>query len=89
MIKLNSSILRRLALLQQVADANRPALVIVHFADGSTTVTDQSGVMGLLQELGPRGKIDSFQANGALSGWARLLTILLHPRENRELSDYE
>lgn len=88
-MNVTNSIYRRLALLQQIADANRPALVTVHFADGSTTVTDQSGVMGLLQELGPRGKIDSFQANGALSGWAQLLTILLHPRKNRELSDFE
>lgn len=85
----SKSISRRLDILQQIADANRPALVTVHFADGSTTVTDQSVALGLLQELGPRGKIDSFQANGALSGWARLLTILLHPRKNRGLSDFE
>lgn len=88
-IKLNSSILRRLAALQAFADRQRPALVTVHFADGSTTVTDQSGALGFLQKLGPRGKIDSFKANGALSGWAQLLTILLHPRKNRELSDFE
>lgn len=88
-IKLNSSILRRLAALQAFADRQRPALVTVHFADGSTTVTDQSGALDILQELGPRGEIRSFQSDGALAGWSELLTILLHPRENRELSDYE
>lgn len=88
-MNITNSIYRRLALLQQIADANRPALVIVHFADGSTTVTDQSGALGLLQELGPRGKIDSFQADGALSGWARLLTVILHPAKNRRIEDFE
>lgn len=86
---MNKAIFRRLATLQAFADRQRPTPVTVHFADGSTTVTDQSGVMGLLQELGPRGKIDSFQANGALSGWARLLTTLLHPVEDRRLEDFE
>lgn len=86
---MHSSILRRLDILQRIADRQRPTPVTVHFADGSTTVTTPGEAMALLQELGPRGKIDSFQANGALSGWARLLTVLLHPRKNRELSDFE
>ena len=86
---MHSSILRRLDILQRIADRRRPALVTVHFAGGSTTVTDQSGALGLLQELGPRGKIDSFQADGALSGWAQLLTVILHPAKNRRIEDFE
>lgn len=86
---MHSSILRRLDILQRIADRQRPTPVTVHFADGSTTVTDQSGALGLLQELGPRGKIDSFQADGALSGWARLLTVILHPAKNRRIEDFE
>lgn len=88
-MNVTNSIYRRLALLQRIADANRPASVTVRFADGSTTVTDQSGVLDILQELGPRGEIRSFQSDGPMSQWAQLLTILLHPREDREISDYE
>lgn len=86
---MNKAISRRLAALQAFADRQRPAPVTVHFADGSTTVADQSGALGLLQELGPRGEIRSFQANGALSGWAELLTVVLHPAKNRRIEDFE
>lgn len=88
-MNITNSIYRRLALLQQIADANRPAPVTVHFVDGSTTITDQVGALDLLQELGPCGKIDNFQADGPMSGWSQLMTILLRPRANREVSDYE
>lgn len=88
-MNVTNSIYRRLAALQQVADANRPTVVTVHFADGSTTVATPGEAMALLQELGPRGKIDSFQADGALSGWARLLTVILHPAKNRRIEDFE
>lgn len=87
-MNITNSIYRRLALLQRIADANRPTPVTVHFADGSTTVTDQSGALGLLQELGPRGKIDSFQTDGPMSGWARLLTGILHPAPDRRIEDF-
>lgn len=83
------SISRRLDILQQIARRNKPLKVKVLFTDGNVVTTDQSGALGLLQELGPRGEIDSFQSDGPMSEWARLLTILLHPRENREISDYE
>lgn len=86
---MSKAIFRRLAVLQQIADATRPAPVTVHFVDGSTTVTDQSGALGLLQELGPCGKIDNFQADGPTSEWARLMTILLHPAPDREVEDFE
>lgn len=86
---MNKAIFRRLATLQAFADRQRPTPVTVHFADGSTTVTTPGMAMGLLQELGPRGKIDSFQADGALSGWAELLTVVLHPAKNRRIEDFE
>ena len=90
MIKLNSSILRRLAALQAFADHNRPALVAVTFMDGSNTTTDPGGAIDILRARGARGEVDSFQTDNPMySGWAQLMTILLHPRENREISDYE
>lgn len=85
----DKAILRRLETIQAFADRQRPAVVTVHFADGSTTVIDQSGALGLLQKLGPHGKIDSFQVDGLLSEWAKLMTIVLHPAKNRRLEDFE
>lgn len=86
---MNRAINRRLNTLQAFADRQRPAAVTVHLTNGTVTVTDQSGALDLLHEQGPRGEIDSFQANGPMSGWAQLLTILLHPTPNREVSDFE
>lgn len=80
---------RRLAALQAFADRQRPALVSVHFTNGTVTTMPHGDVLGLLQELGPRGKIDGFQADGPMSGWAKLMTGLLRPVPGRRLSDYE
>lgn len=88
-MNVTNSIYRRLAALQQIADANRPAPVTVHFADGNTTVTTPGEAMDAFRARGQSGEIVGFQADGPMSGWAQLLTILLHPRENREISDYE
>lgn len=86
---MNSAILRRLAALQAFADRQRPARVAVHFTNGTVTTTTHGDALGLLQELGPRGKIDSFQADGPVSGWAKLMNVVLHPAKNRRLEDFE
>lgn len=86
---MGKSIKRRLDDLQRFADRNNPFKVKVLFTDGSEVIADQSGALGLLLELGPRGKIDSFQADGLLSEWAKLMTIVFHPAKNRRLEDFE
>lgn len=90
MITLNSSILRRLALLQQITDANRPAQVVIRFTNGTATVTTPGGALDAFCVRGTAEKIDRFQSDSPVYGpWAQLLTVLLHPRANREVSDFE
>lgn len=87
---MNSSILRRLALLQQIADANRPARVVIRFTDGTAAVTTPGGALDAFRARGPSGEIAGFSSDNSTFGpWAKLLSILLHPRKNREISDYE
>ena len=87
---MDKSITRRLAALQAFADRQRPAQVMVRFTNGAMTVTTPGGAIGILQERGARGEVDSFQTdNPVYSGWAQLLTILLHPMENRRIEDFE
>lgn len=62
----------------------------VHFTNGTVTVTDSDTMLDIFRAHGPFGEIDRFQSdNPVYSPWAQLLTILLHPRENREISNYE
>lgn len=87
---MDKSIIRRLDVLQRLADRNKPCKVIVTFADGSSTATDPAGALDFLQERGPGGEVDGFQTDSPLyARWAQLLTILLHPAPNREVSDFE
>lgn len=86
---MDKSVLRRLDALQRIAEKSKPCKVVVTFTDGSSTTTDSAGAIDLFRELGPHGKIDSFQADGPMSEWARLVTILLHPAENRNIEDFE
>lgn len=87
---MDKSIIRRLDVLQQIADRNKPCKVIVTFADGSSTTTDPAGALDFLQERGPGGEVDGFQTDSPLyARWAQLLTVLLHPAPNREVSDFE
>ena len=87
---MDKSITRRLDALQRLADRNKPCKVIVTFADGSNTTTDPAGALDFLQNRGPSGEVDSFQTGSPwYAGWARLLTTLLHPAPNREVSDFE
>lgn len=86
----DKTILRRLDALQRFADRNKPFKVKVVFTDGSEVVTDQSGALDLLQELGPGGGLDSFHTDSPVySEWAQLLTILLHPTEDRRIENFE
>lgn len=86
----SKAIIRRLDALQQIADTNRPALVAVTFMDGSSTTTDPGGAIEILRAHGARGEVDSFQAdNPVYSGWARLLTGILHPVPDRRIEDCE
>lgn len=87
---MNKAIFRRLAVLQQIADRDKPCKVVVAFMDGSSATTDPGGVIDILQGRGARGEVDSFQTdNPVYSGWARLLTGILHPALDRRIEDYE
>lgn len=86
----DKTILRRLEIIQAFADRQRPALVVIRFIDGSSTTTDPGGAIDILRGRGARGEVDSFQTdNPVYSGWARLLTDILHPAPNREVRDFE
>ncbi|WP_303791423.1 hypothetical protein [Anaerotruncus colihominis] len=90
MIKLNSSILRRLALLQHIADKNKPAQVVIRFTNGTATVTTPGEAMDAFRARGQSGEIVGFSSdNSTFAQWAQLLTVLLHPLANREVSDFE
>ena len=85
---MNKTITRRLAALQAFAGRQRPAVVAVTFTDGSTATTDPAGAIDILR--GAHGEVDSFQTdNPVYSGWARLLTGLLHPVPDRRIEDFE
>lgn len=87
---MNKTISRRLALLQHIADKNKPAQVVIRFTNGTATVTTPGGAIDILRVRGARGEVDSFQTdNPVYSGWARLLTVLLHPAPDRRIEDYE
>lgn len=87
---MDKAISRRLAALQRIAARHRPAVVTVTFMDGSSTATDPAGAIGILRGRGACGEVDSFQTgNPVYSGWAQLLTVLLHPAPDRRIEDYE
>lgn len=86
---MDKSITRRLDVLQRIADQGRRCNVTVTFADGHTAITDPGGVIDLIRELGPRGELSCFQADGAMSEWARLMTGILHPAPDRRIEDFE
>ena len=90
MIKLNSSILRRLALLQHIADKNKPAQVVIRFTNGTATVTTPGGAMDAFRVRGQSGEIAGFSSDNSTFGpWAQLLTVLLRPAPDRRIEDYE
>lgn len=87
---MNKTIFRRLAALQAFAGRQRPAVVAVHFINGTVTTTDPAGAIDILRGRGARGEVDSFQTDNPMySGWARLLTVLLHPAPDRRIEDFE
>ena len=87
---MNSSILRRLLTLQRIADANAPAQVVIHFTNGTATVTTPSRAMDAFRVRGQSGEIAGFSSdNSTFSPWAQLLTVLLHPAPDRRIEDYE
>lgn len=90
MITLNSSTLRRLTVLQHIADKNRPAQVVATFTSGNTIVTDSAGAVDLFLRMGPSGGLQELHSDHpTFAPWAQLLTVLLHPAPDRRLSDYE
>lgn len=83
---MNSSILRRLLTLQRIANANRPAQVVIRFTDGTATITTPGGALDFLKS----GKVDVFQSDHPVySPWAALLTTLCHPVADRRIEDFE
>lgn len=87
---MSKAISRRLAVLQRIADRGKPCKVAVTFTDGSTATTDPAGAIDILQGRWACGEVDSFQTDNPIySGWARLLTVLLHPAPDRRIEDFE
>lgn len=87
---MNSAIFRKLALLQHIADKNKPAQVVIRFTNGTATVTTPGEAMDAFRARGQSGEIVGFSSdNSTFAQWAQLLTVLLHPRANREVSDFE
>lgn len=87
---MNNSILRRLAVLQHIADKNKPAQVVICFTNGTATVTTPGGALDAFCVRGTAEKIDRFQSDSPVYGpWAQLLTVLLHPVPDRRVEDYE
>ena len=87
---MNKAIFRRLAVLQQIADRGKPCKGSVTFTDGSTAITNPAGAIDILRGRGTHGEIDSFQTDNLVySGWARLLTGILHPAPDRRIEDFE
>lgn len=87
---MNKTIFRRLTALQAFADQQRPAVVAVHFTNGTVTTTDPAGAIDILGGRGAHGEVDSFQTdNPVYSGWARLLTGILHPVPDRRIENFD
>lgn len=87
---MNKTIFRRLAALQAFADRQRPAVVSVHFTNGTVTTTTPGEALTLFMTRGKCRELDSFQTdNPVYSGWARLLTGILHPVADRRIEDFE
>lgn len=86
----DKTILRRLEIIQAFADRQRPAQVVIRFTNGTATVTTPGEAMDAFRARGQSGEIVGFSSDNSTFGpWAQLLTILLHPRANREVSDFE
>lgn len=86
----DKTILRRLALLQQVTNANRPAQVVIRFTNGTATVTTPGGALDAFRARGQSGEIAGFSSDNSTFGpWAQLLTGLLHPVPDRRIEDFE
>ena len=87
---MDKAILRRLETLQAFADRQSPTVVTVHFTNGTAAVTTPGGALDAFRARGPSGEIAGFSSDNSTFGpWAQLMTILLHPRANREVSDFE
>ncbi len=87
---MNKTVFRRLAVLQAFADRQRPAVVSAHFTDGTVTTTTPGEALALFMIRGKCRELDSFQTdNPVYSGWAKLLTGLLHPVADRRIEDFE
>lgn len=87
---MTKAISRRLAALQAFADRQRPAVVSIHFTNGTVTTTTPGEALALFMTRGKCRELDSFQTdNPVYSGWARLLTGLLHPAPDRRIEDFE
>ncbi len=87
---MDKSILKRLDVLQQIADRNRSCKITVVFSDGSRTVTDPAGAICLFQEQGLEENIDRFIPDRPeYDGLCGALSVLCHPVPNRELKDFE
>lgn len=85
----HKAIVRRLDMLQQLADRSRPCKVTITFADGNTTATDPTGAIEIFRDMGPFGAIASIEADRPeYAGLAGALSAVCHPVTNRRIEDF-
>lgn len=85
----DKTILRRLEIIQAFADRQRPAQVVIHFTNGTATVTTPGEAMDAFRARGQSGEIVGFSSdNSTFAPWAQLLTVLLHPAPDRRIEDF-
>lgn len=80
----HKAIVRRLDMLQQLADRSRPCKVTITFADGNTTVTDPAGAIDIFRDMGPFGAIANIEADRPeYAGLTGALSAVCHTAPNR------
>lgn len=81
---------RRLDVLQQIADRNKPCKMVVTFADGSTITTDPIGVWAVCRDHMMEGDIVNITATRPeYAAAAGIMSVLCNPAPERELKDFE
>lgn len=86
---MDRSILKRLESLQSFADRQRPAVMTIHFSDGSEVVADPTGTWDIFRDHTRREDVVNIIADRPeYVAAAGIMTILCHPAEDRRIESY-
>lgn len=84
------NIAKRLDLLQQAANRNRPCKITLTYADGSTEITDPCTAIDIFHDIGPFGAITKIEADlPEYEGLVGALSAVCHSVPTREIKNYE